>query len=106
VVVLILLVVLGVPLGIAISRSTELFVLRVRRGKVHFVRGRIPQGLLKEVQDVFGRAQESGRLRVTLVRGSASVDAQGEISAATLQRLRNVIGSVPVQRIRSGSAPR
>ena len=99
-------ILLVLPLGIAIRRSTELFVLRVEHGRAELVRGRLPHSLLAELQDVFERSQDSGRVRVTLERGIAEIQVKGEISSTTLQQLRNVIGTVPVQRIRSGGVKR
>lgn len=102
VVVLIVLVLL-VPLGIAISRSTELFVLRAEGGRVRLVRGRLPNSLLADLREVLERSQETGTLRVTVSRGAAQVNVKGGFSEATVQRLRNVVGTVPLQRIRTGA---
>lgn len=101
--VLVVLALLLLPLGLAISRSSELFVLRVELGRVDLVRGRLPHGLLSDVRDVFERSQETGRVRVTVLRGVATVNVRGAISPVTVQKLRNVIGNVPLQRIRAGS---
>lgn len=98
---LVVLAVLLIPLGIAISRSTELFVLRADAGRVRVVRGRLPPSLLSDLRDVFARSQETGWLRVTVSRGAAMVNARGAITEPTLQRLRNVIGVVPLQRLRA-----
>lgn len=102
VVVLVVLLLL-VPLGVAISRSTELFVLRAEAGRVSVVRGRLPGALLADLRDVLERSRETGTLRVTVARGVAQVNVKGGLSEATVQRLRNVIGTVPLQRIRTGS---
>lgn len=97
-----LLVLVSLPLAFAIRRSTELFVLRVDTGRVRFVRGRLPQSLLAEISDVLGRTQSQGLLRVVIHRGTAELQPRGEFSPETVQRLRNLIGNVPLQRIRTG----
>lgn len=92
----------SLPLALAIRRSTELFVLRVDAGRVRFVRGRLPQSLLAEITDVLSRTQSQGHLRAVVHRGTAELHPRGEFSPETLQRLRNLIGNVPLQRIRTG----
>lgn len=99
---LVVLVLIILPLGVAISRSTELFVLRVDRGRVLVIRGRLPGTLLRDLQDIFEHSQETGRVCVTVERRIAEIRVYGEISTTTHQQLRNVIGNVPIQRIRSG----
>lgn len=100
------LIAVAIPLAIAMRRSTELFVLRVNGGKTRFVRGRIPQSLFDELDDVLRRSDSDGLLRVYVERGEARIDTRGTFSDGTQQRLRNVIGTVPLQRIRAGSRPR
>lgn len=98
--------VLVVPLARAISRSTELFVLRVERGRCRFVRGRMPQGLLDEMQEVLGKTAVSGRLRAVQERGAAVLECDGEFSEGTRQVLRNIMGQFPLARIKAGYPPR
>lgn len=93
-------------LGIGIWRATELFVVRSDRGRVRLVRGRLPKALLADVRDVLERSRETGKVRVTVWRRAASVNVSGGISPFTAQRLRNVIGAVPLQRIRAGGVGR
>lgn len=89
-------------LAVSMWRATELFVLGVKQGNVRVVRGRLPPTLLSDLRDVLERTSETGRVRVTVVRGVATVTVSGTISEPTTQRLRNVIGAVPLQRIRTG----
>jgi hypothetical protein len=97
-------VVLGLGLAIialALQRANELFLVSVRDGKTMLVRGRIPPALLAEIDDVVSRA----RVRHASVRAVKS-DARPRliasgVDAATEQRLRNVLGTFPMQRLKS-----
>ena len=95
------------PLIVAVRRATELFVIKVRDGKAHFFRGRIPQGLLDDIGDVV-RSPRVARAELRVVRrsGLPELSARGEIGPDQLQRLRNVLGRYSVQRIAAGGRRR
>jgi hypothetical protein len=95
------------PLVIAIRRATELFVVKVRDGQAHFFRGRIPQSLLDEIDDVV-RAPKvaAAELRVVRRSGRPELSVRGELHADQLQRIRNVLGRYGVQRIAAGGRRR
>ncbi|MBK7583582.1 MAG: DUF3634 family protein [Myxococcales bacterium] len=105
---LLILVLLGLPLWVAISRSNELFCLQVRGGKARVVRGRLPQRLLDELGDVLGRPPlRSARIRVVVEdRAARVVVDQGSVPPDQLQQLRNVVGTFPVAAIRAGGRAR
>ena len=92
-----------VPLGISIRRSTELFRVKVRNGKAIFVRGRIPQSLLTDIDDIV-RTPSVAHAEVWAVRssGKAVLETKGDIPRDQLQRLRNVLGTYTLQRILAG----
>jgi hypothetical protein len=95
------------PLIIAIRRGTELFLVKVRGGAAVFSRGRMPQGLLDEIVDIVQTpAVERAELRAVRRGGQPELVARGDLSAAQLQRLRNVLGRYSVQRIAAGGKPR
>ena len=103
---LLILALLCVPLIISIRRSTELFVLRVRKGRVHFVRGRIPRALLEDIGDVVRRPRVvSAELRVVREGGRPRLLARGQLDEGQTQRLRNVLGRWQVAQIRAGRRP-
>ncbi|HVY46637.1 MAG TPA: DUF3634 family protein [Minicystis sp.] len=95
------------PLVIALLRANELFVVRFDGERLRVVRGRIPQGLVNELADVLRPPGAPSGGRVVTLRG-VSEDArvrlypQGELTEAEKQRLRNVIASWPVVRVRNG----
>jgi hypothetical protein len=100
---LLLLVALAIPFGIAISRSTELFVIKVREGKVEVVRGRLPPRLFEDIEDVLKRPPvEHGQLRVVAEQTRPKVRVTGTISEVQAQRIRNVVGRFDIAQIRSG----
>ena len=102
-----LLCLLSIPLILSIYRSNELFVVEVRKGKVRFTRGRIPQRLLDDIADVVRRPRVvSGRIRVVKEGGRPRVQAEGQFDPDHLQRLRNVVGTYDLAQIRAGGRPR
>ncbi len=102
---LLVLAVLAVPLVVSIARSTELFVLRVEDGTLHFVRGRMPPRLLEELRDVVRRsAIRSGTIKAVVEDGAPRVTATG-LGEGDLQAVRNVVGTFRLAQIRAGRRP-
>jgi Protein of unknown function (DUF3634) len=96
-----------VPLVLSIRRSTELFKLKVRDGKARFVRGRMPQSLLDDFNDVL-RSPPVAKAEISAVRrsGKAQLEIKGELSQEQRQRLRNILGTYSLQRILAGGRAR
>jgi hypothetical protein len=95
------------PLIIAIRRATELFVVKVQQGKAQLFRGRIPQGLLDEIDDVVRSPKVAeAELRVVRRGGRPELSSRGVLGPDQMQRLRNVIGRYSVQRIAAGGRRR
>ncbi len=98
-----LLLLLLLPIAYGLARATELFVVSATQGKLHLVRGRLPQALFEELSDVARRnALDGVEIRAVRADGQARVIAD-KVSEGTLQQLRNVVGRFPLQRIRSGT---
>lgn len=95
------------PLVLAIARSTELFVVKVRQGEAHFFRGNIPQSLLDEIDDVV-RAPPVAHADLVVTRrdGRPELTVRGQLHPDQAQRLRNVLGQYSVQRIAAGGRRR
>jgi len=98
--------VLLLPLVISIRRSTELFKVKVRRGAARFVRGRMPQSLLTDIEDV-ARSTNITHADLWAVRrrGRAELITKGELTREQLQRLRNVVAAYTLPRIAAGGRP-
>jgi hypothetical protein len=95
------------PLVVVLMRANELFYLRLRDGRLHVARGRIPQALLDDIADVLRAPPVAeGSVRGVSEDGRAVLYAEGELSEAQRQRLRNVVAQWPVVRIRNAPRPR
>lgn len=97
-----LVVVVGCILGVrvAAARAVTVAQLAVEGGHVRVVRGGIAPPVLADVRDV-ARQPPIDRLRIDIVRssGRAEVRFSGRVTDEQAQRLRNVIGSVPLARL-------
>jgi hypothetical protein len=101
---LLLLVALA-PLVVALLRANELFVLRLRDGRLSIARGRLPKRLLDDIGDVLRDPPVlEGTLRGVSEDGRVRVYADAEVTDAQRQRLRNVLGQWSVTQVRN--APR
>ena len=96
-----------IPIALAVRRSTELFVVKVRDGEARFFRGHIPQSLLDEIADVV-RTPRVPHVDLVVVRrdGRPELSARGDLHPDQAQRLRNVLGQYSVQRIAAGGRRR
>lgn len=93
-----------VVIGLAVRANRRLLVVRVEAGRIASARGRAPGELLHDFSDVFRQTGASCRVALVVREGRVVVEASGEGADAVLQRLRNVVGRFPVQRLRT--APR
>jgi hypothetical protein len=103
---LLILALMSIPLVISLRRAGELFCVTVRDGKVTFRRGRLPQRLLDDICDVVSRPQVK-RATIRVVREAARPRAiiTGDVSPATRQRLRNVVGTFSTAKLEAGGRP-
>jgi hypothetical protein len=84
-------------LALAARRAITLCVVEVRGGRVQVAHGGIAPRLLADIGDVVSRPRvTSATLRIVRSHGKASLSAKGDLTDAQLQRVRNVIGSVPL----------
>ena len=99
---LVFLVLAALVIAVLLRWQTELFVLRVEKGKARVVRGRVPPTLLQDLLDVvkLGPA-ENARMSIVLRSGRAAVEARGDWSEGQIQKLRNVVGLWPLAKLRS-----
>jgi hypothetical protein len=84
-----------------LSRSSELFCLSVRGGRVLLVRGRIPGGLLSDVRDVVAKpAVARATIRAVKQEHGARLAMSG-IDEGRQQRLRNIFRLYPISNLRA-----
>lgn len=98
-----LLLVLSIPLVIALVRINELFVIEVSEGKAKVLRGRIPPGLLDDIDDIVSRLEvPAATIRAVSEDGRAAIYVHGKgLPRGLRQRLRNTISQWPLAKIRS-----
>lgn len=87
-------------LFVAARRATLVAELDVSRGEVRVVRGGIAPPVLADLRDV-AASPPIDRLRIRIVRssGRADVELRGSVDDRQRQRIRNVIGAVPLARL-------
>lgn len=95
---------LVLPIVIGIARGTTLFVLRARAGKLELVRGRLPQALFDDLDDVARRERLHGvEVRAVVEGGEPRLTIKGSVSPGVEQSLRNVLGRFRLMQIRTGN---
>jgi hypothetical protein len=104
---------IGVAIGLVLvwasaRAAITIAVLEVRDGKVEVTRGGLAPRVLSDVRDVAGRPRiRSATLRIVRQKDRARLEAHGEIGEHQLQRLRNIVGTVPAAQLaRRASARR
>lgn len=87
-------------LYLAARRATTIAVLAIDGGNVRVETGGIAKPVLADIRDVARTPLIDGaRLRIVRAGGRAELQIEGNVSAAQKQRLRNVVGSVPLARL-------
>lgn len=87
-------------LYVASLRATTIVDLVIERGNVRVVRGGVAPPILADLRDIArSPAIAEGHIRVTRASGRAEVHLRGTIDERQAQRIRNVIGSVPLARL-------
>ena len=89
-------------LYVASLRAVTIADLEITHGKVRVIRGGIAPPILADLRDI-ARTPPIASARVRIVRsdGRAEVKLHGEVHPDQAQRIRNVIGSVPLARLRN-----
>jgi hypothetical protein len=87
-------------LYVAASRAVTVAELSIEHGVLRVVRGGIAPAILADLRDV-AKSPPIADLEVKIVRasGRAEVRFRGQVSDAQAQRIRNVVGSVPLARL-------
>lgn len=96
-----------VALVTAVRRAATLCVLDVRDGAVSVKRGQLAPRIVADLGDIARRPRVGqGRIEIRREGKLAVVHVKGPFSDAQRQQIRNVVGSVPLARLRSGGRPR
>jgi hypothetical protein len=75
-------------------------VAEIRDGKVEITRGALSPRVLGDIRDVAARPRiGSATVRILRAKDRARVEVHGKVSEAQVQRLRNVVGNVPVAQL-------
>lgn len=91
---------------LVLGRANEIFCISVRDGKLLVVRGAVPPGLLHGIADVVRRERvDRATIRAVKAEGHARLVASG-VSDGVAQRLRNVFGTHPIQKLRAAPVPK
>ena len=75
-------------------------VAEIKDGKVEITRGGLSPRVLGDVRDIASRPRiASATVRIVRAKDRARVEIRGAVSDQQAQRLRNVIGNVPVAQL-------
>jgi hypothetical protein len=86
-------------LYVASRRATTIADLAIEHGKLRVVRGGVAPAILSDLRDIVRDPPiADGAIRVLRASGRAEVELRG-VSDRQAQRIRNVIGSVPLARL-------
>jgi hypothetical protein len=96
---------IGVAIGLLLvwanARSAiTIAVAEIRDGKLEITRGGLSPRVLGDLRDIASRPRvKSATVRITRAKDHARVEITGDISDQQQQRVRNVIGNVPVAQL-------
>jgi hypothetical protein len=77
-------------------------VLEIRDGKLEVIKGGLSPRVLGDLRDVALRPRiESATLRIIRAKDRARVEIQGKVGDPQVQRIRNVVGTVPVAQLKN-----
>ena len=75
-------------------------VAEVQDGKLEVTRGGLSPRVVGDLRDVVSRPKvKSATLRILRQKDRARIEIHGDISEQQVQRLRNVVGNVPVAQL-------
>ena len=84
----------------AARRATTIAELAIDDGAVRVAYGGIAPGVLRDLRDVARRPKiAAARIVILRASGRAEVTVQGAVTPEQAQRIRNVVGSVPLAKL-------
>jgi hypothetical protein len=96
---------LGIAIGLVLvwanaRAAITIAVAEIKDGKLELTRGGLSPRVLGDLRDVVSRPRvKSATMRIVRAKDRARVDVHGEVSEQQLQRLRNVVGNVPIAQL-------
>jgi hypothetical protein len=92
-----------VALWASARAAVTVCVVDVRAGKARITRGGMAPRIFSDIADVVARPRvERATLRIVRSGGRARLEVSGAVPEVQLQRLRNVIGSLPLAQLATG----
>ncbi len=89
-------------LVIGARNANRLLIATVRNGRLVRFKGHAPKKFVRDLEDVLSlRPVSSAQLRIVVLNKVPTVQVDGDIEQGELQRLRNVMGTWQVAKIRS-----
>lgn len=89
-----------VALYVASRRAITVAELEIERGAVRVVRGGVVPPVLADLRDIARTPPiQQATIRILRSSGRAEVELRGVVSETQAQRIRNVVGSVPLARL-------
>src|ERR1700676_5563803 len=95
----------GVAIGLLLvwanaRAAITIAVAEIRHGKLELTRGNLSPRVLDDLRDVASRPRiKSATMRVLRAKDHARIEVHGEVTEQQLQRLRNIVGNVPLARL-------
>lgn len=87
-------------LYVASRRAITIAELEIDHGTLRVVRGGVVPPVLADLRDIARTPPiERAHIRILRSSGRAEVVVRGNVSATQAQRIRNVVGSVPLARL-------
>jgi hypothetical protein len=84
----------------ASRNAITIAVAEVNDGKLQVTRGGLSPRVVGDLRDVVSRPKiKSATLRIVRQKDRARIEIHGDVSEQQVQRLRNVVGNVPVAQL-------
>jgi hypothetical protein len=84
----------------ASRNAITIAVAEVREGKLEVTRGGLSPRVVGDLRDVVSRPKvKSATLRIVRQKDRARIEVHGDVAEPQMQRLRNVVGNVPVTQL-------
>jgi hypothetical protein len=96
---------IGVAIGLVLvwanaRAAITIAVAEVRDGKLEITRGGLSPRVVSDMRDIVSRPRiKSATIRIVRAKDHARVEAAGDVPEQQLQRLRNVVGTLPLAQL-------